>query len=107
ATAALPLSTIHESASSSSLNSQASQEAAPQHKAPSSQHSAASSSSSSPSPPPVVDKEIFLIRRASDHVGFRKASDEGASGGGEGMGRLAQGIGVDTRRYVEELLTLL
>ncbi|KAL7789978.1 hypothetical protein V8C37DRAFT_384994 [Trichoderma ceciliae] len=105
ATAALPLSTIHESASSSSLNSQASHEASPQNKAPSSHRS--STSSSSPSPLPAVEKEIFLIRRASDHVGFRIASDEGSSGGGEGMGRLAQGIGVDTRRYVEELLTLL
>lgn len=44
-------------------------------------------------------KEIILIRRASDHVGFR--------GEAEGAGRLAQGIGVDTRRYVEELLSLL
>lgn len=102
---ALPLSTIHESASSSSLNSQTSHEASPPNKAPSSRRS--SSSPSSPSPPPAVDKEIFLIRRASDHIGFRMASDEGASGGGEGMGRLAQGIGIDTRRYVEELLTLL
>lgn len=105
ATAALPLSTIHESASSSSLGSQAS----PQDKAPSSHHSSSPSLTFplSPPPPPVVDKEIFLIRRASDHIGFRMASDERASGGGEGMGRLAQGIGVDTRRYVEELLTLL
>lgn len=111
ATAALPLSTIHESTSSSSLNSnsQASNhegEAALENKAPSSHHSS-SSSISSHSPPPTIDKEIFLIRRASDHIGFRIASDEGASGGGEGMGRLAQGIGVDTRRYIEELLTLL
>ncbi|CAM1500795.1 Fc.00g099570.m01.CDS01 [Cosmosporella sp. VM-42] len=51
---------------------------------------------------PDVTKEIFLIRRASDHVGFR--SD---SAGAEGAGKLAQGIGVDTRRYVEELLSLL
>ncbi|KAL7949545.1 hypothetical protein V8C42DRAFT_311194 [Trichoderma barbatum] len=102
---ALPLSTIHESASSSSLISHTSHDASPQDKAPSSRRS--SSSATSPSPPPVVDKEIFLIRRASDHIGFRRASDEGGSGGGEGMGRLAQGIGVDTRRYVEELLTLL
>ena len=50
-----------------------------------------------------VDKEIFLIRRASDHIGFR---NEGGAGS-EGAGRLAQGIGVDTRRYVEELLSLL
>ncbi|KAF5717719.1 vacuolar fusion CCZ1 like [Fusarium globosum] len=49
---------------------------------------------------PDVAKEIFLIRRASDHVGFRTDSAEGA-------GKLAQGIGVDTRRYVEELLSLL
>ncbi|KAH6609551.1 hypothetical protein Trco_002897 [Trichoderma cornu-damae] len=102
-TTALPLSTIRESASSSSLDSQASR--GPQN-GPSSSHRS-SSSASSPRPPPVVDKEIFLIRRASDHVGFLMASNEGASGGGEGMGRLAQGIGVDTRRYVEELLTLL
>ncbi|KAK1255284.1 hypothetical protein MKX08_009279 [Trichoderma sp. CBMAI-0020] len=118
ATAALPLSTIHESrSSSSSLNSpsQAShheekeeeeEEAGLENKAASSHHSS-SSSTSTYSPPPIVDKEIFLIRRASDHIGFRIASDEGASGGGEGMGRLAQGIGVDTRRYIEELLTLL
>lgn len=51
---------------------------------------------------PGVSKEIFLIRRASDHVGFR--SDVS---GGDGAGKLAQGIGVDTRRYVEELLSLL
>jgi hypothetical protein len=49
---------------------------------------------------PDVAKEIFLIRRASDHVGFRTDATEGA-------GKLAQGIGVDTRRYVEELLNLL
>ncbi|KAF5022415.1 hypothetical protein F66182_5555 [Fusarium sp. NRRL 66182] len=49
---------------------------------------------------PDVAKEIFLIRRASDHVGFRTDANEGA-------GKLAQGIGVDTRRYVEELLNLL
>lgn len=52
---------------------------------------------------PKVGKEIFLIRRASDHAGFRSES----GGGGEGAGKLAQGIGVDTKRYVEELLSLL
>lgn len=51
----------------------------------------------------TVGKDIFLIRRASDYIGFRSGS--GTSG--EGAGRLAQGIGVDTRRYVEELLSLL
>ncbi|KAG9249942.1 uncharacterized protein F5Z01DRAFT_667829 [Emericellopsis atlantica] len=50
----------------------------------------------------TIGKEIILIRRASDHIGFRKESV-----GGEGAGRLAQGIGVDTRRYIEELLSLL
>lgn len=102
---ALPLSTIHESASSSSLTSHE-PSTQDQDKAPSSRRSSTSASSSH-SPPPAVDKEIFLIRRASDHIGFRRAADDGASGGGEGLGRLAQGIGVDTRRYVEELLTLL
>ncbi|KAF7552312.1 hypothetical protein G7046_g7444 [Stylonectria norvegica] len=53
----------------------------------------------------TIAREIFLIRRASDHIGFRAAYAEGV--GGEGAGRLAQGIGVDTRRYVEELLSLL
>ncbi|KAL7926186.1 hypothetical protein ACQKWADRAFT_281982 [Trichoderma austrokoningii] len=89
---ALPLSTIHESRSSSPASRDEEKE---------------DEDGASPSPPPIVDKEIFLIRRASDHIGFRIASDEGASGGGEGMGRLAQGIGIDTRRYIEELLTLL
>lgn len=49
-------------------------------------------------PPPTVDKDIYLVRRASDHV---RARDAAASG------RLASGIGVDTRRYVEDLLSLL
>lgn len=50
---------------------------------------------------PNVEKEIFLIRRASDHARFR------SEGVAEGAGKLVQGIGVDTRRYVEELLNLL
>ncbi|KAL7808204.1 hypothetical protein V8C26DRAFT_305177 [Trichoderma gracile] len=114
-----PLSTIPERASAASLNAQPGhheegvEQEGEEGKVPSSSSSpprpsSSSSSSWSHSPPPVVDKEIFLLRRASDHIGFRMASlDEGASGVGEGMGRLAQGIGVDTRRYVEELLTLL
>ncbi|GJN68014.1 vacuolar fusion protein CCZ1 [Purpureocillium lilacinum] len=53
-----------------------------------------------------VAKEIFLIRRASDHAGLRGVAT-GAGGGADGAGKLAQGIGVDTRRYVEELLSLL
>lgn len=61
----------------------------------------------------VVNKEIFLIRRASDHAGgtVRSISSSyvgGGSGGGwaDGASRLAQGIGVDTRRYIEGLLSL-
>ncbi|KOS21591.1 Vacuolar fusion protein CCZ1 -like protein [Escovopsis weberi] len=53
--------------------------------------------------PCAQGKEIYLIRRASDHVGYL-VGDEGSGAGGDG--RLAQGIGVDTRRYVEELLSL-
>ncbi|KAK3309169.1 uncharacterized protein B0T15DRAFT_132061 [Chaetomium strumarium] len=67
-------------------------------------------------------KEIFLVRRASDHAGgggVRGVSTSyiGGSGGGaaaaggtggwaDGASRLAQGIGVDTRRYIEGLLSL-
>lgn len=51
----------------------------------------------------MVGREIYLIRRASDHIGFRRESV--TSDGG--VARLAQGIGVDTRRYVEQLLSLL
>ncbi|EAQ92289.1 hypothetical protein CHGG_00524 [Chaetomium globosum CBS 148.51] len=61
----------------------------------------------------VVGKEIFLVRRASDHGGVggvRGVSVSyvgGASGGWtDGASRLAQGIGVDTRRYIEGLLSL-
>ncbi|KAK4645294.1 hypothetical protein QC761_200320 [Podospora bellae-mahoneyi] len=67
-----------------------------------------------------VTKEIILIRRASDHGGggLRGVSTSyiasGSAGGGEGGGggwadgatKLAQGIGVDTRRYIEALLSL-
>ncbi|KAL2073718.1 hypothetical protein VTL71DRAFT_11044 [Oculimacula yallundae] len=60
------------------------------------------------------DKEIFLIRRASDHVGARTTS-RFASGSSvvasesswtSGPGKLAQGIGVDTKRYIEGLLNM-
>lgn len=66
----------------------------------------------------AVSKEIFLVRRASDHSGgARGASLSYGVGGGIGMGfgagswadgasRLAQGIGVDTKRYIEGLLSL-
>ena len=60
------------------------------------------------------DKEIFLIRRASDHVAakmtgrFVSGSSVAASESSwtSGPGRLAQGIGVDTKRYIEGLLNL-
>ena len=58
--------------------------------------------------PPTVKKEIILIRRASDHVGLRALSTaDGGGGGAEGASKLVHGIGVDTRRYVEDLLSLL
>lgn len=59
------------------------------------------------------DKEIFLIRRASDHVPAKSSgrfasgsSASGESGWASGPGKLAQGIGVDTKRYIEGLLNL-
>lgn len=57
-----------------------------------------------------VSKEIFLVRKSSDHAGHgRSVSLTGAvSGAGwtDGASKLAQGIGVDTRRYIEGLLSL-
>ncbi|KAH7407855.1 hypothetical protein BKA64DRAFT_706257 [Cadophora sp. MPI-SDFR-AT-0126] len=60
------------------------------------------------------DKEIFLIRRAGDHAAAKKTgrfvsgSSVAASESSwtSGPGRLAQGIGVDTKRYIEGLLNL-
>lgn len=60
------------------------------------------------------DKEIFLLRRASDNVDSRGGAGSlvSAVSGGRmegwmgGTTRLAQGIGVDTRRYIEGLLNL-
>ncbi|GJC79470.1 vacuolar fusion protein CCZ1 [Colletotrichum liriopes] len=68
--------------------------------------------SPSPLPSPTVSKEIFLVRRASDHAGYRGVSSSYAEGGGagagagwgDGAGRLASGIGIDTRKYIEGLL---
>lgn len=56
-----------------------------------------------------VSKEIFLIRRAGEHTRLRGLSSsyaEGGSGWADGASRLAQGIGVDTRKYIEGLLSL-
>jgi hypothetical protein len=61
------------------------------------------------------DKEIFLIRRASDYVASKpagrfasgpSAAMSDASWTSSGPGKLAQGIGVDTKRYIEALLNL-
>ncbi|KAM7199527.1 hypothetical protein V8F20_005711 [Naviculisporaceae sp. PSN 640] len=79
----------------------------------------------------IVSKEIFLIRKASDHPsggigsggvggmlrgvsasygsspgGGSGGSGSGAGGWADGASRLAQGIGVDTKRYIEGLLSL-
>ncbi|KAI2464435.1 hypothetical protein F4781DRAFT_71742 [Annulohypoxylon bovei var. microspora] len=56
-----------------------------------------------------VGKEIFLIRRAGEHTRLRGLSSSYAEGGGgwtDGASRLAQGIGVDTKKYIEGLLSL-
>ncbi|KAF7536194.1 hypothetical protein G7054_g4723 [Neopestalotiopsis clavispora] len=57
-----------------------------------------------------VSKEIFLIRRAGEGVSRRTSSlsqiSEGREGWMDGASRLAQGIGVDTKRYIEDLLSL-
>jgi hypothetical protein len=62
-------------------------------------------------PLPVVGKEIFLIRKSGDTAGAGGGVASlvpGAVGGGwaDGASRLAQGIGVDTRKYIEGLLSL-
>ena len=59
--------------------------------------------------------EAFLIRKASDYVPAaarkssgrfgREVSGSGA-GGGCGAGKLAEGIGIDARQYIEGLLSL-
>lgn len=55
-----------------------------------------------------VSKEIFLIRKASDYGSGHGRSVSLASGSAwaDGASRLAQGIGVDTRKYIEGLLSL-
>jgi len=57
------------------------------------------------------DKEIFLLRRASDYSDGKSSgrfgsltSATGDSGWGSGAAKLAQGIGVDTKKYIEGLL---
>lgn len=69
------------------------------------------SSSASHCPQIDVSKEIFLIRKASDHAGGHSrgvslSAIPSGSGWTDGASRLAQGIGVDTRKYIEGLLSL-
>jgi hypothetical protein len=58
------------------------------------------------------DKEILLVRRASDHTEKTPSrfvstnSVTGETGWGSGTAKLAQGIGVDTKRYIEGLLNM-
>ncbi|KAI1333706.1 hypothetical protein F5Y15DRAFT_326957 [Xylariaceae sp. FL0016] len=62
---------------------------------------------SRPSPKPKVSKEIFLIRRAGETSGLKGVGGSFAEGGwANGASRLAQGIGVDTHKYIEGLLSL-
>ncbi|EHA54468.1 hypothetical protein MGG_01348 [Pyricularia oryzae 70-15] len=64
--------------------------------------------------PPEVSNEIFLLRKASDHPSntgsagpFRNVSASSSAGGwADGASRIAQGIGIDTRKYIEGLLSL-
>ena len=60
-------------------------------------------------------REAFLIRKASDYVPaeVRKASSRSASEGsglgamgGWGPGKIAEGIGIDARQYIDSLLSL-
>ncbi|KAJ0119342.1 vacuolar fusion protein ccz1 [Diaporthe amygdali] len=73
-------------------------------------HSSSQTSTVKELPLMSVSKEIFLIRKASDHAGHgRSVSLTGVAAGGgwaDGASRLAQGIGVDTRKYIEGLLSM-
>ncbi|KAI1641385.1 hypothetical protein F4809DRAFT_6558 [Biscogniauxia mediterranea] len=81
---------LHESMSASSIHST---------------HGPGQQAGQSP-PKPKVSNEIFLIRRAGEHLrGISSSYAEGA-GWADGASRLAQGIGVDTHRYIEGLLSL-
>lgn len=60
-------------------------------------------------------REAFLVRKASDYVApgsqrgigrFGRDVSASSSGSGWGPGKLAEGIGIDTRKYIEGLLSL-
>lgn len=73
-------------------------------------HSSSQTSTVKAAPTMSVSKEIFLIRKASDHGGHGRSVSLTVTGGGagwaDGASRLAQGIGVDTRKYIEGLLSM-
>ena len=48
------------------------------------------------------DKEIFLVRKSSDPASANAFGKENANS----PAKLAQGIGVDTKRYIEGLLDM-
>ncbi|KAI2630010.1 hypothetical protein GGS21DRAFT_525131 [Xylaria nigripes] len=75
---------------------------------PDSPDSAVADRTNTPPPAPTVGKEIFLIRRAGDHagVGGRSSYAENDSSWAENASRLAQGIGIDTHKYIEGLLSM-
>ena len=72
------------------------------------------------SPPPNqstedISREALLIRKASDYVApagrsissrFGRDASGSSAASGWGAGKLAEGIGIDTRRYIEGLLSL-
>ncbi|KAG9241237.1 hypothetical protein BJ878DRAFT_521696 [Calycina marina] len=54
-----------------------------------------------------MEKDIFLVRRAGNHGDSRSSRFSGRTEGDEaGGGGLGGGIGVDTKRYIEGLLSL-
>ena len=61
---------------------------------------------------PQQHKEAILVRKSSDHTPRNIASlgsygKDGAGGGGvSGVVGMAEGMGFDTRKYIESLLSL-
>ena len=56
-----------------------------------------------------ASREAFLVRKARDYVDATARQSSfafGNDGWGSSAGKLAEGIGIDTRRYVEGLLSL-
>ena len=56
-------------------------------------------------------REAILVRKASDYIPPTTRNISGrfgrdTSASGWGPGKLAEGIGIDTRRYIEGLLSL-